>query len=451
MRRWRRWRFAWPLIPNFVLRKEAARLDDQSLLGAWHLPEHTRSAKGVITDELAKRGYSSQRAADWLSPPSQTRVPPTVGFTIPTERYHAMVRGRARLIRPFRLLGGLLLVLSLLYGAIGDDHNTETSDPVGTSKSSVSPSPPLPPASASRAGTASQADASPRDLQPEETISPGGPLNSAVLPPYLRWIAHSLGALFVVAGIGFFLIAGVATWGQRHRALRLLLLRPFGPARITKAVKRLVLRHLGPYGLVYTLEDRNYQGNALDVSLLDPETWINLVWAALLRQPILLTRITKERAYAKFALALTGRWQPSFESLLNGGQAFTIRSRDVWWKMVINLLINSSDIVFMDVSHVGQGSAWEINQLETRLLFGKCIFVVQTEHENEARAVFGKLLPATCAQLFVYNDRGEFIEGPAFDAALAGHMTAALAAWGTPEGRETERRVVQSTEASATL
>jgi hypothetical protein len=305
-----------------------------------------------------------------------------VRFAVPIERYRLMVRSRALMLDAFRWQLLLLLLVWLLDGAIGDS------------------------------------------------------LNPARLSSHFQWIGRGWELRgVVIPGVFFssFLTLAIATWHQRDRALRLLLLRPFGTARITKTVKRLVLGHLGPYGNVYTLEDRNYKSSWLGWVLAHAQDGF-AIFSALLKQPILLARVNSERRYMKVGLALARRWRPSFQSFMSGGQAFTIRSSDAWWHMVINLLINSSDIVFIDLSHVGQGTTWEITQLEELQLLGKCIFVVQTGHENYATKLLGQILPTVrVSQLFVYDKRGKFTDGRAFDAALAEHVKAALSAWNTPK------------------
>jgi hypothetical protein len=54
----------------------------------------------------------------------------------------------------------------------------------------------------------------------------------------------------------------------RGRSMRILLLRPFGEARMSRALKKVVGLHLGNLGLVYTLSDRHYRPNPF-LRLLD--------------------------------------------------------------------------------------------------------------------------------------------------------------------------------------
>jgi hypothetical protein len=61
------------------------------------------------------------------------------------------------------------------------------------------------------------------------------------------------------------------------------------------------------------------------------------------------------------------------------------RSTDAWWQTVMDMLMNSSETIVMDVAHVGNGSAWEIHALE--------------------RWGFEELLPrALQPELLVYNE-----------------------------------------------
>ena len=73
---------------------------------------------------------------------------------------------------------------------------------------------------------------------------------------------------------------------------------------------------------------------------------------------------------------------PSYRSLLTGGQAFNIRTSDLWWKRCIDLLAHSADVIVMDVSKVGTGSTWEIELLGQRNLLDRTIFIVQNKYES---------------------------------------------------------------------
>jgi hypothetical protein len=369
MRRWRRWQFAWWLVPTGMVQRLAGSLDDQSLLGAWHLPEHTSSAKAMIADVLTKRGYSSEQLNNWLPSASQCHVPPTVGYAVPMERYLSMVRARGR----FSVVCWGIVVFTAIAGVFEQ----------GTKDASS-----------------------------------------------LRDINDVAAAALGIGTILGFIVIAISTWHERDRALRLLLLRPFGTSRISKSVKRLVFRHLGPYGFVYTLEDRYYKHNWVYLFLLKG---FSPFFRYVRKQPALLSVIRSERSYVKLGLQLARKWHPSLASLMNGGQGFTVRSTDVWWQQVINLLINSSDIVFVDVSQVGKGTAWEITQLEARRLLGKCLFMVEKGQESIAMEAFNHLLPATLVpKLFVYEESGRCVDEAAYTAALTEHMKVALAAWGMP-------------------
>ena len=274
-------------------------------------------------------------------------------------------------------------------------------------------------------------------MRPKETISPDSPLNPARLPPHLKWIGQALeeilGIGYPLAIAGFFLVANITTWRDRTRALRVLLLRPFGEEKMTSAIKQVVLKHLGPQGLVFTLEDRNYKPHWIIAIIGGALGAYYYVIGPLIRPALRIATVKSERRYAKLALSLTDLWMPSFRSFVNGGQAFNIRCTNDWWQTTIDLLMNSSEIIVMDVSRVSKGSAWEIDRLEARGLLPKCIFIVQSGHEGDGMEGVTRLLPAALVPtLFTYEESGEFVDRAAFANAVKAHMQSALATWGRP-------------------
>ena len=143
-----------------------------------------------------------------------------------------------------------------------------------------------------------------------------------------------------------------------------------------------------------------------------------------------IATVKNENAYFKLALKMTNRWTSSFRSFMFGGQAFNIRCTNPWWQSTIDLLMNSSDIIVMDVSRVGAGSAWEIDRIEARGVLPKCLFIVQKGHEGEAHAGIARVLDtAPVPKLFAYDEYGAFEAGGGFEAALIAHVQTALASW----------------------
>jgi hypothetical protein len=451
---WRIAVFSNSLVPNSVLRWRARGLDKESLLGAWHLPEHTSRAKAIIAEELATRGVMAAQLAAFIPSATRTRVPPGCEHAVPPAQYAAMVSRRQRLFGAFRWLAGVVCLLYAVQFTIGDNRKLEEDKPeaakaAGTktaapSNSTTKTSEPAnggtvttpPPPAASEAVKPPQPTKA-KDTRPIETISPDSRLNPKNLPPHLQWIGRTLeaivGYVFPLAVAGFFLVAGITTWRDRDRALRVVLLRPFGEAKMTKAIKKMVLRNLGPQGHVYTLEDRYFKPNPLITLMSGALGYLKYATGPILRSPMRLATVKSENTYLKLALKLTNRWTSSFRSFMFGGQAFNIRCTDPWWQSTIDLLLNSSDIIVMDVSRVGPGSAWEIDRIEARGVLPKCLFIVQQGHEGEGHAGIARVLDtAPIPQLFAYDEYGAFEAAGGFEAALLAHVKSALATWDKP-------------------
>jgi hypothetical protein len=242
-----------------------------------------------------------------------------------------------------------------------------------------------------------------------------------------------IGVTFLLLVLLLLLVCLAAILG-RNRAVRILLLRPFGARELTKPLKLVVRQDLGPLGPVFTLSDRTYKPNPL-LTMAALITWIaRVVIAPLLRQTISFARVSTEMGFSVVAVTLFNRWWLSLNSFLTGGQAFTIRSTDPWWQNVIDLLMHSSDIIIMDVSRVSEGSTWEIHRLEADILVRKCIFIVQELHQQEGADSIGHLFPADSQpDIFVYDDEGIFKDHAKFLAVLEAAVARTVAAWGKPQ------------------
>lgn len=213
----------------------------------------------------------------------------------------------------------------------------------------------------------------------------------------------------------------------RRRAARVLLLRPFGEAQMTRALKRVVVTKLGRIGNVFTLSDQNYKPNYVAdgaIRLLGIAAFPAYPFFRLSHR---LASVRDERTFNTFALALEKPWRLSYKTFLNGGQALNIRTTDRWWKRCIDLLMNSSDVIVMDVSKVSTGSAWEIAEIARRGLIPITIFIVQERYKEQGERILRSLIADSDAfQLHVYGDDGKFADVTAFDASLSSTLETAL-------------------------
>lgn len=342
--------FSWPFTPQNLMAERAARLDNEALVAAFHLPDHTSRAKAIVSAELSTRGLSQQTDPDWLPMPNRATLPPAVRMNIEPERYGRYMRNRKRLQQVVRWTSivGIVSVVGLL-----------------------------------------------------------------VLIPIAQFIN---------------LIAGIL---GRKRTARVLLLRPFGRAQMTSALKRVVRRHLGLLGHTYTLSDQNYRPNFILEILNRVFGWIMYVLGPLLRPSLRVTSVKDERTFLMLSDFLLRKVSPSCLGLLCSDQAFNIRTTDAWWKRCIDLLMRSSDLIVMDISRVSTGSAWEVVELAKRGLLAKCVFIAQAGQSEDGLASIRQLLPPDAQpRVHMFDSEGKFAESTELDRLLQDRIFTAVARWG---------------------
>jgi hypothetical protein len=374
-----RWIYDWYFIRRFVKRshfqrrsvkifksrfasakaivKRAKELSIEQLLWALKLEEHSAKAKKLIALELKERGVTSVEAANWL--PEANTITAMSYASIPdsVDAYRKLVARRKTL---FRIFHGLAVPLIILLPVIVLQRIYESK---------------------------------PVDVPVEISI-----------------LANAAFVIFFM----MFCLSVVASISGRRRSLRILLLRPFGDKKMTAALRQLVVNSLGPLAVTYTLSDKNYQ----------PSIWLTFfervadiarfALGALLKPSRRIARVRNERTFINLARAVPRVIRPGYRAFLIGDQAFNIKATEGSWKLVVDMLLHSLDIIIMDVSRVSKGSAWEISQLRTRQFLSRCIFVVQAGYESDGLAILWEHIPNFDAkQLLVYDAKGNFRAGSA--------------------------------------
>src|ERR1700684_4539831 len=74
------------------VRAAAHKIGDEALLGAYHLPDTRDSAKQIIRDDLAARGYDDKKIAEWRRPIAELTAPPAAPGPIDPDHYFRLVR-----------------------------------------------------------------------------------------------------------------------------------------------------------------------------------------------------------------------------------------------------------------------------------------------------------------------------------------------------------------------
>jgi hypothetical protein len=235
-----------------------------------------------------------------------------------------------------------------------------------------------------------------------------------------------IGATFTLLLYCLAVLAAIAMWHTRRRTLRVLLLRPFGKRRLSKPLQALTLSSLGRIGSVYTLSDRNYRPNFLLLGLDRIIGLGNLVTGPIFRRSYRVASIRNERTFLNFARKLSKWRMRNFMGLLTGDQAFNIKSSDDWWQMSIDMLLHSTELVVMDVSRIGPGSAWEIGHMARRGLVENCLFIVQEGFADEGIATVAKMVPHVSVKIWRYRSTGRFVEAEGFQKTVDERINAAF-------------------------
>lgn len=224
--------------------------------------------------------------------------------------------------------------------------------------------------------------------------------------------------------LGLAVLAAIVVWFAatclRRKPARVLLLRKFNVRDLADPLERMIATELRPYGHVASLSDkfirRDYFGwlQMALLSLSNPiaAAWfvfglpIRFVWRLFDRSAMGPAVVTNARDYRNLARRLRDRIGLNAQVALVAKEALLIRTSDAWWRMVVRLLLDSSDAVVVDLSQVSAGTAWELDLIREEGAQARCVFV----------SVWGKLDEAEAA----LKARG--IDAPVFHYAPDGEM-----------------------------
>lgn len=206
---------------------------------------------------------------------------------------------------------------------------------------------------------------------------------------------------------------------------RILLLRPFGARRISRALKRLNRTVLAPRGFTFTLADKHLK-NSFAIHLMahvpvDPVMLVTLLYRPVFRRihRFMMIRRTGDLRLLTFRLRsrwrLSSYWQAWFGLT---DRINKIRSADEYWQDSIGVLMDNCQVIAVDVSQAGQGTAWEIQEICRRGYQYKTLFLVADDPEQVAAA--RKLLVETATienpALHRYGkEHGRFVDPEAFE------------------------------------
>lgn len=357
----------WEWLGRGSITKGIQSWDTEFLLGAYHAPDHTLFARQEIKFELLKRGVSEDTIKDWLPPPSAITIPRVASLG---QSVQPIIRA-CLLISRYGVIAALSAIAIAFIAALALDPATD----------SLRQLPSVP------------------SMRPE------------IAAPLGFFLVASL--ISAAAAIGVGLVVGVVS---THR---ILLLRPFGRPQMTRPLKRVVVRHLAHRAHVYTLSDRSYRPNTFGVLWNIIAAGFRYLVGIVTRPSFRVGAVSNEPSFIAFASRISDRLTPSIRKMFGGGQACNIKTSDQWWRHVIDVLIHSADIIVMDISRVGGGSAWEIVQLDIRNALDRTIFIAEDRYAEGAFDVIDKYLPEDIEiAIHVYGNNGRFIDQAALNREI---------------------------------
>ena len=199
----------------------------------------------------------------------------------------------------------------------------------------------------------------------------------------------AIGGLLVVALFGWY-----ALWRSPDR---ILLLRPFGRKKLSKAVRRFSKRNLAVRGFTVSLADR-YLRESIFLWIVssiptDPGELLIYFYRPLYRRVRRFLIIRKPRDLRELNDRIGGRFSrgrfcASTLGLSDGIQK--VRTLDPVWRSAVDLLMSNSQVIVMDLSEAKEGSRWELQRIRERGLEWKTLLIAEQNSVEQAKDEIGR-------------------------------------------------------------
>lgn len=243
--------------------------------------------------------------------------------------------------------------------------------------------------------------------------------------------------------IGIVTLAALLVWffasAFRRRPARVLLLRKFNVRALSVPLERMMARELRPYGHIASLSDKHLRHDnwgwlsmaMLSISNPLAAIWfvigapVRFIWRLFDRSRMGPVTVLSARDYRSLVRRLRDRIGLNVQIAVGAKEAFLIRTSDAWWRIVVRLLMDSSDAILVDLSQISEGTAWELEVIREEETAARCVFVSLWGKAEEAQSALARLgLPNTC---FHYAPDGEIQRRAEFRSAMLAAMRATYA------------------------
>ena len=222
----------------------------------------------------------------------------------------------------------------------------------------------------------------------------------------------------------------------RRKPARVLLLRKFNVRALSEPLERAISNEFRPFGHIASLSDkfirRDYFGwvSTAVLSLGNPLAlaWfvigapIRFVYRLFDRSGMGPAVVLNARDYRNLARRLRDRIGLNLQVAFTSKEAFLVRTSDAWWRQVIRLFFDSSDVILVDLTKVTDGTAWELDTIRDENLAARCVFIALWGRLEEAQAALAaRGLTNAC---HAYAPDGHMVDRHRFRAAMLGAMAA---------------------------
>ncbi len=245
------------------------------------------------------------------------------------------------------------------------------------------------------------------------------------------------------ASLGLFSLSIAGIWllasALRRKPARVLLLRKFNVRALASPLEKMMAEELRPYGHIVSLSDKHIKRDNFGwlstalLSLSNPlaAIWfivgapLRFIWRLFDRSRMGPASVTSARDYRHLAGRLRDRIGLNVQVALASKEAFLVRTSDSWWRMVIRLLMDSTDAIIVDLSQVSEGTAWELDLIRDENAAARCVFVALWGKGEDAEAALARWGFADACHF--YAPDGHMLGRARFRAAMLNAMRAAHA------------------------
>lgn len=258
---------------------------------------------------------------------------------------------------------------------------------------------------------------------------------------WFEWFGLRLDSDIVFATLGLVTLAAIAIWffasALRRKPARVLLLRKFNVRALSAPLERAISNEFRPFGHVASLSDKHIRRDLFGwmsmatLSLGNPiaAVWfivgapIRFVYRLFDRSGMGPAVVLNARDFRNLARRLRDRVGLNVQVALTAKEAFLVRTSDAWWRQVVRLFLDSSDVILVDLTKVTAGTAWELDTIRDENLAARCVFIALWGKAEEAEATLrARGFSNAC---HFYAPDGHMVDRVRFRAAMLGAMSAA--------------------------